>query len=288
MDVKTSNLAVHLLSIALFTFFQGLPINPPAPPAPDRVIAKVDGVSIKAEDLAPYLWDWGGQSALDELIETNLVIAEAKRKGIELSDEELTKLVDTQLEPIRSTLPAGTTLSDAMFQRGRPLSLFATRLKKQVLLDRLFEKEFTTEGMLKISTIVFPIKSSLLSDLQLAVNQAQKAYDTLKKGTPWDKVITLMVEDPTIKETKGLLGWRNVSALPPTAAAEIKALPAKGVTKPVQTENGIQIFRVELKPKDASKKELDDLRASLTPGGRGQILTRIKSAAKVEKIRFSG
>ena len=83
---------------------------------------------------------------------------------------------------------------------------------------------------------------------------------------------------------RGLLGWRELTAFPDVAKSQLVALKKGEVTQPVQTKNGIQIFRIEAKGDGASKDELEQMRVELTELLKFQVTQKIKKTLSIEKL----
>jgi parvulin-like peptidyl-prolyl isomerase len=255
----------------------------PQLPAPTKVLATVDGRPIKVEDVAPYLWDARGYELTQDLIHYELARAEAERTKISVSDEELAKTVAEQLAQIKQSLPPDADLDQAMRERGLPKSRLALLIKTDLLLSKIALANFKPENYVKVSTILVAPKADSTTALGEAIKLSEAAYGRLKKGEDWKKVLQSTTDDPNMLKANGFLGWRALENFPASAQAELKALAPNGVTKPVQTKFGIQIFRLESNGKTAKPEELDDLRRQYSVTGRATLLQRLKAQAKIEQ-----
>jgi peptidyl-prolyl cis-trans isomerase D len=93
-----------------------------------------------------------------------------------------------------------------------------------------------------------------------------------------------LVVDQEGKQQNGLLGWREFSAFPDEAKSQLFSLKKGDITQPVQTKNGIQIFRIEAKGEGATKAELELMRVELTELLKLQATQKIKKTLKIEKL----
>jgi parvulin-like peptidyl-prolyl isomerase len=251
-------------------------------PKPAAVLAKVGGVPIKATDLEPYLWDWRAYEVLQDAITHQMIAAEARAQKVSVTDAEVQKLLEAQMAAMRGQLRPGQTLAKAMLEQGFPKNRLFLRLRSEMLLDKLTLKRFNSKLFVKVSTIIIRPKSEQASELALAVKRAEDAYAALAGGEPWSDVLSRFTDDPGTIRTDGLLGWRDLGAFPPTVRQELASKKPGGITKPAQTQNGIQIFRIESLGSEASGPVLEELREAFLTGTRQKVLEEIRAKAKIE------
>lgn len=272
-----------MLSIAALIAF-GLPqgTTPPAKPASDAVIATVDGAAITAAEIEPYLWAWKAREVARELADHRMIAAEAQRKGIAVTDAEVKAKIDEQLAQVKSSLPEGQTLEQFLQSRGADMSRIALAARSAILVDRLAEKEFKPEGYMKVSTLVFRTTGDTTDALSKAIKSADGAYASLQAGKPWDTVLRTYEKDPRILSNGGLVGWKSVDAFPESVRAQLATLKPMGFTKPTQTQNGIQIFRLNARGGAASPTDLAELKSQYVQGARQTIVPKLRQTAKIE------
>jgi foldase protein PrsA len=251
-------------------------------PAPDAVLATVGGSPIRGSDIEALLWDWRGYEALQDAITYRTLADEAKRKGIEVSDADVEAELARQLERVKQQLQPGQTVEQVLQEQGFPKSRLFLRIKSEQMLDRLVEASFDPKNFVKVSTILIRAKSEQATDLAEALRRAEEAYAALRNGEAWNDVLGRFSSDPGILQTGGLLGWRELSAFPPTVQQELAALAAGGVTKPAQTQNGIQIFRVETKGEKAEGAVRQELRDAYLAGTRPRFMEELRKRTGVE------
>ncbi|MBI1755872.1 MAG: peptidylprolyl isomerase [Fimbriimonas ginsengisoli] len=258
--------------------------NAPPPPKPERVLAKVGSEAIRASDVEAYLWDWRGYEALQDLISFRLVEREAKRAGVSVSRQETLDALQQQVTALQSSLPKGKSLEDTMRQQGFPRSRLFLRIRSEQLLDRLVLHDLKPSEFAKVSTLIFRAASEQTSVLAAAIRQADEAYADLAKGEAWHDVLATATTDKHILSTDGLVGWREISAFPPTVAEEMKKLKPGQTTHPAQTKNGIQIFRLEATGDGASAKDAEELRQTYLSAKRPEFLAKLRQAVKIERF----
>lgn len=251
-------------------------------PKPTAVLAKVGGVPVRASDIESYLWDWRAYEVVQDAVTHQMIAAEAKKQKVAATDAEIQKDLNRQLEAIRSQLKTGQTLQKAMLEQGFTRSRLYLRVKSEVLLNKITMKSFDPKGFVKVSTIIIRARSEQTAELAVAVRRADEAYAALKSGEPWNDVLSRYTDDPSTLQSQGLLGWRDLGAFPPSVKQELQSLKPGGITKPAQTQNGIQIFRIEALGTSAEGPVMDDLKQAFLVGSRQKVLDRIRTQTPVE------
>lgn len=257
--------------------------TPPVPP-PDKVLATLDGAPIKAADVEPYLWDWRGYEALEDILSYKLLANAAAKAGVSLTEAETDAAVSKQLDELKKSAPAGRSFEDSLRQQGFPKSRIVMRVKTELLLDKIVLKDFHPSDYIKISTIVFRPESEQMPALAATIRRADAAYDKLKKGTSWDIVLGENETAPQALKGRGSVGWRALAAFPTSVAAEMRNLTLGGITKPAQTTYGIQIFKIDGLGASAKGKDLDDLKNVFLASARPAELNKIRAEAKIERL----
>lgn len=252
-------------------------------PKPDQVVATVDGVPIKAADVNDLLWQWRGQEALADLISYQVIKNAAIKESVAVPDAEVQKVMDDQFAQITPQMTQGKPAEQYLLEQGFTRSRLWIRIKTELLLNQIAKKDFKAADYVKISTIVVRPESTATKALTDAIKKADLFYDMLTKNEPWAKVLNLSSTDARTLESNGLVGWRRIDAFPATVQEEMQSLKTGGVTKPVQTSNGIQIFRVEQFGKDAKGTDLSQAELTHIGATKNGVAARIRSAAKIEK-----
>jgi parvulin-like peptidyl-prolyl isomerase len=255
-------------------------------PAPDanKVIAKVDGVEIRASDVQSLLWQWRGQEATADLISYQVIKNAAAKEQITVPDTEVQKALDAQIALLTPDVLQGKTADEYLLGNGFTRSRLWIRIKTELLLNKIAAKDFKPGEYLKISTIMIKPESTSTTALTNAAKKADALYDMIKKGDGWEKVLSLSTSDLQTLNSKGLVGWRRIDALPQMVQTEVATLKAGDVTKPVQTQNGFQIFRIEMFGKDAKGDDLLSAEAIHAISNKQAVARKIQAAAKIEKF----
>lgn len=255
----------------------------PARPAADAVIAKVNGVPIKASDVEPLVWDWRSNEVVEELTNYHIVRLEAERLGVTVTPAEVETETEKALRQLQDSLPQGTSLRSALESQGSAPSRVYVRVRTKLLLDRIVLKSFDPAGFVKISTMIVRPKNEQTVALAEAIKRADDLYARLQKGESWDKVLQDTTNEPETLKSAGLLGWRQISAFPEVVRTEMTGLGVGKVTKPAQTVNGFQIFRIEAFGKDAKPEEMESVKDLYLSQARPEVFNKLRSAAKIER-----
>lgn len=248
---------------------------------PQAVAVKVDGITITRGELAGWLWEWRGHEAVEEAVQLLLLEREAKALGVAVSAQEAELEFARRLEEARKGGEPGA-FEASMRQQGFGYSRLYLRLRMDLLAQKLLEKEFRPEEQVKVSTIVFATPGGSVEELQKAIQAANEAYTKLESGADWRKVLESTGATGAVLDSGGLIGWRSVTVFPTAIHAQLREAPKGKALKPVQTQNGIQIFRVEAQGSKASPEELGELRATYLSEARPSLMRRLKERAKIE------
>lgn len=250
-------------------------------PKPDAILAKVGNVPIRASDLESYLWDWQAYEALQDLITHQMIAREAKRLKVAVADATVQAELDRQLASLKQQLPPGETLEGSLRDRGFPKSRLFLRIKSEELLNAIVLKSFVPKDYVKVSTIVVRPRSEQATDLADALKRAKAAHTALINGEPWSDVLSRFSPDATTLSTQGLLGWKELAVFPPTVKAELATKAPGGITKPAQTPNGLQIFRLEARGATAAGETLSELKQTYLQGTRAKYLEDLRKRTTI-------
>ncbi|HLO99722.1 MAG TPA: peptidylprolyl isomerase [Fimbriimonas sp.] len=281
--VLFSALIVAKFALQTAAFQLSVP-NLPKAPAAETVLAKVNGAEIKAKDIQDLLWEVRGEEILNDVIFYQLAKQEGDRLGIVVTDAEIEAGVKNEMDIMSKNLAEGQTLEQAMAAAGQTKSRLYLGMKTSLLLTKISMAQFDAKAYIKVSTILVRPRSNAASDVSNTIQVVQKAYDRINAGEPWEKLVDELVTDAEGKRSRGLLGWRQLAAFPETTRPELTALARGKVTKPVQTQNGIQIFRIEARGLDATKDELESLKTELADTFRLQAVQKLRQTMKIERF----
>jgi len=102
--------------------------------------AFVNGTPISRIKVLKELEKQGGSQILDTLIQRSLIFQEAKRQGVKIDEDAVSK----QLTQIEDTLKAqNMTLDDALSARGQTRADLSDQIRIQLIVEAIFGKKIT-------------------------------------------------------------------------------------------------------------------------------------------------
>ncbi len=256
----------------------------PLKPTPETVLARVDGVPIKASDVERLLWDWRGYEVTQDLISYQLIHEQASKLKIVATPADIQKEYEKFVAEQKKTLPAGQDFDSVLKQQHLPKSRLYMQVETNFLLSKIVSAKFDPTKFVKIATLVFKPKTEAASDLAESVGKATDAYNRLTKGEDWEKVMNSSGQEAVLIQNKGLLGWRNIDAFPAFTQAELKTAKVGSFTKPVQTQNGLQLFQIKGIGSQATGSDLTELKAIYEQSAKQTFLQNLQKTAKIERL----
>jgi parvulin-like peptidyl-prolyl isomerase len=275
------------LFLGLSIFLQGQqPLTPRLKPAPtpDQVLAKVNGVEIKAVDVQDLLWDLHGTAVLNDIVSYEAIRQEASRLKIVVTDQEIDQRIDQEVARLGQNLQPGLTPGQILAQSGYTWSRLYINTKSTLLLLKIAFLEFNPANYVRISTIQVKPKTNTDADVAATMKSLQDAYNRMQKGESWDKMVAEYVTDTEGRRINGYLGWRDFELFDEASRRDIKLLKRGEISKPIKTPNGIQIFRVESQGVDVKPEELDQMRAELAEELQMKIYVRLRKSTKLDRL----
>jgi parvulin-like peptidyl-prolyl isomerase len=251
------------------------------PPVPTKVVVTVNGHPITAKEIQAYLWDWDAPQVGQVLTIFELIRQEAEKQGVVASPADVKQKVDAQITQMMASAQAKTSRAQFIKDRHVPVSQIVLGARAQILVDKIAEKSFKPADFVRVETIVVRAKSQAADDLQAAITKGNAAYAALQKGDAWEKVLPAFASDPQTIQNNGEIGWIPVTEFPTPARAELGTLKVGGYTKPVQTPNGIQIFKLEARGKDVTPAELEQVKQRYVHSAESDIVQKLRQNAKI-------
>lgn len=274
----------------------------------DAVLATVDNEVILRSDImreiGPYLGnlrltarneDEFNQSAeaqvraaLDQAVENKILLREALRAGLEVTDEQ----VEERIEEIRKRYPSNEEFHKVLEEAGETMSDFRTHVRKQILAiamgmrkRRAFEEEaLVSEGAVAQyyqdhkQECARPervrLRRIFLSANQDPGNRAQGRArlaglrEELEAGADFAALAKAYSEGPEA-ENGGVVGWAARGDLVEELETAAFALAEDEISDIVETEFGFHVLKAEQK-EEAGVPSLEELRTEIEPELRRQ------------------
>lgn len=269
--MKLSRLAVLPLGLALV----GAPmIALPAFAQADKVVAKVDGITITERDL---------ELASEDLGERIAQLPDDRKR-----DELINFLVDLKL---------GAKAAQAAKVAEGPE--FAARLayyRDKVLLDEYLTREAkkaaTPEAAQKLfdETVKAMTPEEEVHARHILVEDEAKAKDAaarVKKGEDFAKVAAELSKDPGSGKEGGDLGWFTKERMVPQFAEAAFKLQKGQISEPVQTQFGWHVIKVEdkrSKPLPKFDEVKPQINQYLERKAQQDIVLALREKAKIERL----
>jgi peptidyl-prolyl cis-trans isomerase SurA len=237
----------------------------------DRIVAEVNNEIITMSELQNMAKSIAAQSGikpggpdekkmqrsmLEALIDRKLAKAEAKRRGIEVSDKELSDALGQFKK--RNNIPDDEALAKGLSQAGLSLKEFKQQLADQIIQERLlsvvvgskvtiseaeirrlYEERFKKGGnQVHLVTLRMPFPPGATSEQKEATKQkAESLINAVKRGESLMDASKKLSLDPTD------VGFVAQSDLDPRLAEFLGQLKLKDVA-PVETPEGYQLIQL--------------------------------------------
>jgi parvulin-like peptidyl-prolyl isomerase len=193
---------------------------------------------------------------LDTLINRKLARAEAKKRGIAMSDKEIAQALNDFKE--RNNLPNDEALSQALSQAGLTLNEFKQQITDQFIQNRLmiavvgskvvvqdadirkiYEGKFKESGVqmhLRVIRLPYPPGATEAQKVELK-DKAETIMKEARQGVPFPEIASKL----SVSQTD--LGYVAVSDVDPKLAEHLTRLKPKEVL-PVEAPEGFQLFQL--------------------------------------------
>lgn len=235
-------------------------------------VATVDGAPITRRDFVEFLYrDLGTPALLELAINRQLIVREARRRGITVSDVDCAVWVEEQVVDHIQQAGSREAFLKKIAESGFDEAAWKARLEYQarptLLLRRLVELERTTpEGKeafeerlrdeylrtyserVRAGHIFVEVERGAPPEVVAAAERkAQLAAEQVRRGVPFADVAKRMSEDPQTRGIGGTLGVfdRSRFARTPELNTAFFTLPVGEVSAPIRTHAGFHVVLVE-------------------------------------------
>jgi parvulin-like peptidyl-prolyl isomerase len=261
----------------------------------DRVVAVVDGRAILASDL---MGASDSQAAIEQLIDKQLLQAEARRRGISVDDKALDMAIEQVRE--RNNIADLTTLKKAVIASGRSWQKYREEMREQ-LLERQIMSAIMAQGTqvtdreLKLAISRDPglverrLTRHLLLRLQPgaqdwevqdALLRCKALLERIDGGEEFVALAKTNSEDPSAGQG-GNLGWINRGMTDPVFEAATFSAELGDVVGPVRSAFGFHLIRVDKISRDITgDAQRDQLRGLLRQRNAKNALHQTLQAAR--------
>lgn len=246
---------------------------------------------------------------LEELIEEELIVQDAKRRGLSVP----ASAIDEEVAKVKARFPDGASYAKALAHQGLSEDQVRRGIERYLLAKKAFDREVTakvtiTEEAMRTyynadpSRFVVPDQVHLrqilitvdpggnAAEWKAAQARASALAAQARGGAAFADLAKAQSQHEPSRDQGGDLGWVHRGQLEHDQEAAVFALEAGEVSDPVRTLYGFAVFQVEAKKprralgyEEVNKPRLaDELRRAETDRVRSAWLTDLRQGAKVE------
>jgi foldase protein PrsA len=258
----------------------------PAPlPAGDTVVATVNGEPIRARDLIQVSYEWFAATAIEELILERVIEQEARAQRVTVSNAEVEARYKQQLQNAESQVPPGMSLDDFLKRNQFPPSRLFARIRSQMLVEKLVERQVNLDDFVEYSQIVIRIQGNTPEQQEentpTAEAKAQEAYQKIREGLDFAEAVKEYSEDPFSKDRGGKMNWQDMKFIGPDLRQKLLAMQPGEISEPFKMMGSIVIIRKERTGAQASPEEQQELREQAVRLQIGEYVRQLQSKAKI-------
>ncbi|MFD0694424.1 peptidyl-prolyl cis-trans isomerase [Paenibacillus sp. GCM10027628] len=261
--VITSLLIVALIIYAIFF----PPVLKSASTLKETPVAKVNGVNISNTQLYDAMLTSGGKQTLDSLISDEIINQEAKKAGIQATDDD----INNELASVRKSFASDSEFQQTLTSYGMTLDDLKKNLKTQVLLNKILSPQVKiTDDQIKqyynanLESLKTPEQIQASHITVATKEEADAIAAELKNGGDFATLAKEKSMDTATKDKGGDLGYisSGSGSIDPAVETAAFALKPGSTSAPIQTANGYDIIRVT-DHKAASTPTLDEKKAEI-------------------------
>jgi peptidyl-prolyl cis-trans isomerase SurA len=268
----------------------------------DRVLATVGGEAITLADYQKFVKNAGNvdisetveQDMLKKMIEEKIILQEAKRKGVEVSDAEVDRTI-AEVKQQYSLSP--DDLEKTLQEEGTTLAAYRTTTRESIMISRLIDNEVdakvfvgdqeideyyranqrefvSSPETVEVKAIFLRLREDAsvteLTDLKL---KSLRVASLLQKGENFEGLLYEYSDEP-LKSNEGMLGQFTKGALVPPLDSAAFTLQEGETSGPVWVSEGAYILQLTRRNREQFKT---------LPEAKEEIRHRLR-AQKREKI----
>ena len=251
---------------------------------------------------------------LDQLIDEKLIVAEAKRQGVTVTDAEVAKQVEEAIQDAKTRLGSAAAFTEQLAKENltedKLREKYRNEVRRQLTAQRLVQRQIirkpvsTTEAEayfkthpdkfpkvppeIRVAVVQIPVSADSLTE-ERARARALAARKRIVGGEKFAKVAAEVSEDPGSAQAGGDLGYFTRGRMDPLFDDAAFRQKIGEVSMPVHSAFGWHIIEVidrDTLKTAARKDSLDDDRKPILEAHARHILIRVEVAdADVERAR---
>lgn len=267
----------------------------------DEFVARLERVPVQT----PQGQRLAGQYVVQQMISEKLVTQMAKKEGVEPTDAQVN-------ERVRIIKKTSGDIRQILAQQGKTEDEWKDEVRSQLALNNLLAKGVTIPDAdvkkaydqarkANPSPFVRPEQVRISAIITAEKTKIDQAYNMLKTGKDFAAVAASMSEDPTAKQTNGILGWvsRDMKMVPQSIRDTAFSLGINKYSSPIKADNKWVIVKADQKRpmkvqqyndvKDLIKEQMAVQKGAQTGTFREDMQKFIKSAnITVNAERYKG
>lgn len=203
------------------------------------------------------------RQVLERMITSRILVQNARRTGIRVPDGQLNKAIDRMAAENKMS---GEQFREAMEEQGIDISRFRERIRVQIMISRLKEREVDNKVTITEAEIDSYLRSQVKSgskddeykvahilvlvpegaspdEIRTSRDAAEDALRQLKEGADFGQVAA-SVSDAGDALEGGMLGWRTAAQLPELFVDAVSGLRVGAVSDALRSANGFHIVKL--------------------------------------------
>ena len=244
-----------ILYSCMFVVMLFLSIIPPLPADVFRIVAVVNNEAITEGDVKELTGSKGDfSSALNYLIEENLLLQKARQEHLKIKEE----IVDKELEGIKKRFPS----EEDFYQQLQKENLTAHQLKKNLEKQLLIQKLIRREVIGRVSVTPDEVEEKL-SEGNFSNENSYRLSEIFRKEKKEIEKIFQKIKGGKLKfdELAIDLGYFQKQELAPEFQVVLPELKVGEVSKPIKRENGYYLICITEKKEE--ERNLEELRKKI-------------------------
>lgn len=235
----------------------------------DETVAKFNGETISKDDLYSEMVKQNGAATVDKIISEKIIAAEAKKQKVNVQDSDL----DNEIEKLKVSYGGDEAFNQALESNNTTLALLKKDLKDYLTIKQLIapQIEISEEEM---KTYFDENKDSFAEAEQIKASHilvadektANEVKQKLSDGGDFAKLAKEYSTDEGTKNSGGDLGYFAKGTMVTEFDDVAFGLGVGQVSKPVKTEYGYHIIKVEAKKQEKEanyNNSKDEIKATL-------------------------
>ncbi len=228
----------------------------------DYIAAVVNGEPVLYSEVVKFAKENGIKDlrvARDKVIEKKILLTQAEREGLKVSDQELNRALEELIK--RSGFKSKEEFEKALKEEGLSLEEVKENLREQLLIAKLIAKEVKSKvevSPLEVEKYCRKVEGQPVREVYYiyttSKERAQKALSLLKEGVPFEKVARELSQDRVTAEKGGYIGKVSKGMLVKPLDNAVWSIKP-GEYKLVETDKGFFIVFVKGEEKKRCNRE---------------------------------